>query len=276
MNKKGENMKYISLSKSKYCKAKQCNKILWLDKNKPEEAIDTGNESVLENGTKVGELARNYFGKYENIEFNNDLSKMILDTEVKLKNKPNIITEASFNFDNNFCSVDILKNDIDGIEIYEVKSSTDIHEIYLDDVSYQYYVLNNLNFNIKKVCIMYINSEYVRNRNLELDKLFNIEDVTEIAISKQNEIQEKIKEINEYMQKYATKENEPERRIGMNCFDPYGCSYWNYCTKDLPKNNVFDIRRMRKDKKIKLYNEGKIAFENLIDEDIKVFRANRL
>ena len=261
-------MKYISLSKSKYCKAKQCNKILWLDKNKPEEAIDTGNESVLENGTKVGELARSYFGKYENIEFNNDLSKMILDTEVKLKNKPNIITEASFNFDNNFCSVDILKNDIDGIEIYEVKSSTDIHEIYLDDVSYQYYVLNNLNFNIKKVCIMYINSEYVRNGNLELDKLFNIEDITEIAISKQNEIQEKIKEINEYMQKYATKENEPEKRIGMNCFDPYGCAYWNYCTKDLPKNNVFDIRRMRKDKKIKLYNEGKIAFENLIDEDI--------
>ncbi len=241
-------MKYISLSKSKYCKAKQCNKILWLDKNKPEEAIDAGNESVLENGTKVGELARNYFGKYENIEFNNDLSKMILDTEVKLKNKPNIITEASFNFNNNFCSVDILKNDIDGIEIYEVKSSTDIHEIYLDDVSYQYYVLNNLNFNIKKVCIMYINSEYVRNGNLELDKLFNIEDVTEIAISKQNEIQEKIKEINEYMQKYATKEKEPEKRIGMNCFEPYGCAYWNYCTKDLPKNNVFDIRRMRKEK----------------------------
>ena len=33
-------MKYISLSKSKYCKAKQCNKILWLDKNKPEEEMN--------------------------------------------------------------------------------------------------------------------------------------------------------------------------------------------------------------------------------------------
>ena len=195
-------MNNIYLSKSKYCKAKQCNKILWLDKNKPDEAVNIENESVLENGTKVGKIARNYFGKYVNIEFNSDLSIMILDTEKQLKNKPNIITEASFSFDNNFCSVDILKNDEDGIEIYEVKSSTNINDIYLDDISYQYYVLNNLGFNIKKASIMYINNQYVRKGKLQLEKLFNIKDVTEIAISKQNEIKEKIEEINNYMQDY--------------------------------------------------------------------------
>ena len=31
----------VSLSKSKYCKAVQCNKILWLDKYKKEYAVDT-------------------------------------------------------------------------------------------------------------------------------------------------------------------------------------------------------------------------------------------
>ena len=102
---------------------------------------------------------------------------------------------------------------------------------------------------------MYINSEYVRHGNLELDKLFNIEDVTEVAISKQNEIKEKINEINEYMKKYDSVEKEPEKNICMNCFNPYSCAYWNYCTKDLPKNNVFNIRLMHKDKKFKLYNE---------------------
>lgn len=51
-------MNNIYLSKSRYCKAKQCNKILWLDKNKPEEAVPKTSDSVLENGTKVGELAR--------------------------------------------------------------------------------------------------------------------------------------------------------------------------------------------------------------------------
>ena len=85
---------------------------------------------------------------------------------------------------------------------------------------------------------MYINNKYVRNGELELDKLFNIEEVTKIAIFKQNEIQKKIEEINEYMQKYDNPENEPEKKISMNCFNPYECAYWNYCTKGIPKNNV--------------------------------------
>lgn len=48
----------LNLSKSKYCKGVQCPKMLWLEKNKYNEAIDKSSELVLENGTKVGELAR--------------------------------------------------------------------------------------------------------------------------------------------------------------------------------------------------------------------------
>lgn len=88
------------LSKSKYCKSIQCNKIIWLDKNKPEEAVQTTDESIFETGTKVGELARKYFGDFINIEFNKkDLSKMILETEINLQNAPNIITEVSFEYE---------------------------------------------------------------------------------------------------------------------------------------------------------------------------------
>lgn len=258
-------MNKIRLSKSKYCKSKQCNKILWLDKNKPEVATMTTRKSVLENGTKVGELARNYFGKNVNIEFDTDLSRMIVATKKELKNAPNIITEASFDFENNFCSVDILKNDLDGVEIFEVKSSTGINEIYLDDISYQYYVLTNQGLKVKKANIVYLNSNYVRMGELELNKLFNIEDVTDIAISKQDEIKNKIEEINEYMS--ANKE-EPKKLLDMYCFNPYECAYWNYCSRNLPKNNVFDIRIMHKNKKFELYKKGKISFEDVLNEDI--------
>lgn len=44
------------LTKSKYCKGLQCPKILWLDKHHPEFGENIANESVLDNGTKVGEL----------------------------------------------------------------------------------------------------------------------------------------------------------------------------------------------------------------------------
>ena len=259
-------MDKISLSKSKYCKAIQCNKLLWLDKYKPELAVPTARDMVLENGTKVGELARGLFGDYINIDFNKDLNVMIEETLKSLKNKPNIITEASFNYENNFCSVDILKNDVDGIEIYEVKSSTYIHNIYLDDASYQYYVLKNLGLNVKSVNIVYLNKEYYRIGELEINKLFNIKNITDIAIKKQNEIKNKIEEINKYM--LENTEKEPEKDIDIYCFKPYECPYWQYCSRHLPKNNIFDIRIMHKDKKFELYKRGIINFEDVVNENI--------
>lgn len=259
-------MDKISLSKSKYCKAIQCNKLLWLDKYKPEVAVPTARDMVLENGTKVGELARGLFGDYINIDFNKDLNVMIEETLKSLKNKPNIITEASFNYENNFCSVDILKNDVDGIEIYEVKSSTYIHNIYLDDASYQYYVLKNLGLNVKSVNIVYLNKEYYRSGELEISKLFNIKNITDIAIQKQNEIKNKIEEINKYM--LENNEKEPEKDIDIYCFKPYECPYWQYCSRHLPKNNIFDIRIMHKDKKFELYKKGIINFEDVVNENI--------
>lgn len=259
-------MNQTYLSKSKYCKAKQCNKILWLDKHKPDQAIPTANQTVLQNGTKVGEVAKKYFGEYIDIEYNKDLSKMIAQTEIHIKNTPNIITEASFNYNNNFCSVDILKNDPDGLEIYEVKSSTEVKEIYKDDISYQVYILQNLGYKIKSANIMYINSKYKRKGELDLKQLFKIENVTDIAFSKQEEIKNKILEINEYMKN----ENEQPQDLGKYCFTPYGCPYWNYCSKHLPENNVFNIHSMSTNKKLEFYHNGIYKFEDLINEKMNL------
>ena len=261
-------MNKIYLSKSKYCKLVQCPKILWMSKYKSDVAVPTAREAVLANGTVVGELARNLFGKYTNIEFNTDLNVMIEDTKKMLKNKPNIITEASFNYDNNFCSVDILKNNLDGVEIYEVKSSTDVHNIYLDDASYQYFVLSNLGLNVKKVCIVYINKQYVRGKELEIEKLFNIQDITDIAKAKQDEIKKNIEMANKYMDEH-NENSEPSTDIGMQCCKPYKCEFWEYCTRNIPKPNVFDIvGGMHTSKKFEKYYEGKISFRDLQNEDL--------
>lgn len=256
------------LSKTKYCKAVQCKKILWLDKYREEEKITKANESILNNGTEIGNLARGLFGEYVNIPYNTDLSKMLQDTQKAIEDKVKVITEASFNYNNNFCSIDILRNEPDGMEIYEVKSSTEINDIYIDDASYQYYVLSSLGYNVKKISIVYVNNLYIRHGKLELNKLFNIEDVTEIAKDKINEIKENINQINLYMNTYK-ENNEPQELIGMQCTKPYPCEYWEYCTKNLPKPNIFDIKGgMHTDKKFEKYYEGKISFKDLQYEDL--------
>jgi len=255
----------MNLSKSKYCQGIQCKKILWLNKYKPEERTELNNDNILENGTKVGEIAKYLFGEYVNIDFNTNLSEMLKDTQDVINNNINVvITEASFNYESNFCSVDILIKKDNNYEIYEVKSSTELKDIYLDDISYQRYVLTNLGYNVTKTSIIHIDSKYIRNGELELDKLFTIEDVTDITILKQEEIKENIKEINEYMKQI----DEPIQDISLNCHNPYTCPYFEYCTKHLPSQNVFKVRDMRMTKKMELYHNNIYSYENLLKENI--------
>ncbi len=252
------------LSKSLYCNGVQCNKMLWLDKHYPDEKEEIDNSSVLDNGTEVGILAKDLFGPSIDIEFNKDLNKMLEDTKKHLTKDKVIITEASFNYNNNFCSVDILKKEGNNYELYEVKSSTEVKDIYLDDVSYQYYVLTNLGLNVTKASIVYINSDYVREEELDLNKFFIIKDVTNIAKSKQKEVDKKIKEINKYMEQKQL----PKDDIGMQCVKPYACPFFKFCTKHLPEQNIFKIRGMQNRSKFKLYREGKYDYQSLLKERI--------
>lgn len=257
-------MSNINLSKSKYCQAVQCEKILWLNRYRPLPKEDNG---ILKKGKEVGELAKGLFGDYEDIPYDENQSARVKKTEELLKNRPNIITEASFSYKNNFCSVDILKNDADGVEIYEVKSSTEIKDIYIDDVAYQYFVLSNLNLKVKKACIVYINKEYIRGSELNMEELFNIEDLTEEVIEKQSEIKSNVDFINTYMESHD-EDSEPVKEIEQYCFKPYKCDFWDYCTQHLEKPNVFDIRGMQNRSKFKKYREGKVTFRDLENEKI--------
>lgn len=57
---------------------------------------------------------------------------MLEETQKLIDAGTPVIAEASFALDGLFCSVDTLKNKGDGhVEIYEVKSSTAVSEIYL-------------------------------------------------------------------------------------------------------------------------------------------------
>lgn len=254
----------MNLSKSKYCNGLQCKKMLWLEKNKPEVKTEIDNESVLDNGNDVHEVARKLLGEDINISFNENLNEMIKDTEKALKKESVIITEASFNYNNNFCSVDILKKDNNSYEIYEVKSSTHLKDVFINDASYQYYVLTNLGLNVTKCYVVLLNSNYIRKGKLDLNKLFIKNDITDIAISKLEEVKKNITDINNYMEN----KDEPADDIDNKCFKPYECPFFNYCTKDLPEDNIFKLKRVLIKDKFKYYKQGIFKYQDLLNSSI--------
>ncbi len=255
----------MNLSKSRYCRGIQCPKMLWLEKYKPAVIEESDNSSVLEQGNVVHEVARYLFGEHINIEYTDNLNEMIKDTYRTIESYEDvIITEASFNYEKNFCSVDILKKNKDNYEIYEVKSSTGVHDVYINDASYQYYVLTSLGLNVTKCSIITINSSYERVGNIELDKLFTINDITNEVKSLQPKVKENIKKINTYMDS----DIERNEAIDDHCYNPYLCPFFSYCTRNLPHPNVFDITKTPGVTAMKLYKQGYITFEDLLKAKI--------
>ena len=253
-----------NISKSLYCNYIQCKKMIWLNKYKPEEYVDTKSAGILKNGNQVGDLARSYFGNYSLVKYDEVLINMIMETKKYLKENKKVICEASFKFDNLFASIDILKIDDDGVSIYEVKSSSELKEIYIHDASFQAYILKKLGYKVKSVNVMHVNSSYRLENKLDLKEFFVIKDITDIANSKEKEIEENVKEINEVLDN----ETEPKIDIDKYCFEPYNCPFFKYCTKHLPEKNVFSVSGINRNKKIQFYKEGKYTFEDLIKEDI--------
>ncbi|MBR3363525.1 MAG: hypothetical protein IKG53_01455, partial [Solobacterium sp.] len=158
-----------ALSKSRYISAVQCAKMLWLKDHKPDVFDESYlNQAVFDAGNEVGDLAMGLFGPYTEVPYG-DLGEMIRMTKQLIRKKTPIICEASFSQGGLFCSVDILKNiGRKHVELYEVKSSSHIHDIYLDDIAFQVYVLHQCGYQVDRACLVYINSGYERIGELDL------------------------------------------------------------------------------------------------------------
>lgn len=250
----------LHLTKSDYVLGVQCPKMLWLKRFRPDEYDESAtNQNIFEVGLEVGNLAKGLFGDHSEIT-QTDAETMIEETKDNLAENVEIIAEATFDYNGLLCRVDILRNlGNQELEIYEVKSSTEIKDIYYDDAAYQYYVLTQLGYEVSKVHIVYINNEYVRQGDLDIEQLFNIVDVTADVENLVTVVERHLTNISTYL----AMANEPSDDIGDYCFLPYSCGFFAYCTADLPKPNVFNVAGLWRSNKLAFYDQGIISFDDL-------------
>lgn len=256
------------LSKSLYTRGIQCVKSLWLKKYKKEVLTlpDASAQAIFETGNLVGDLACQLFPNGVEVPYDGTTyeDKIIL-TQDLINQGQNVIYEATFQYDGILVMVDILTIEDDIVTINEVKSSTAVKDVYLDDASIQYYVLNGLGYDVQRVNIIHINNAYIRGDELEIHKLFSIVDVTHEVLEKQCNIPSYLKEFGKYL---GDKENEPNIDIGKHCSDPYDCDAQEYCwctQKQIPEYSIFNISRLKSDKKFELYQNGILHFHQISD-----------
>ncbi|TXE88411.1 DUF2779 domain-containing protein [Campylobacter volucris] len=263
-------------SKSRYTRGTQCAKSLWLQTHK-KDVLSKPDENTLakfSTGNKVGDLACELFPNGVKIKYQKDKSaENCAQTKNLLENNQEIIYEATFCYDGILIMIDILQNTKDGLIINEVKSSTSLKDVYIDDCSLQYYVLSNLNYKIKQVNLIHLNNEYYREDFLDINQLFISNDITNKVIQNQEQVKENLK----YFEEILSKNEEPNIDIGTHCFDPYECDGYKYCwakQRNLCESeNIFSISRLNANKKFELYYKNIINFKDI--KDLSVFNKNQ-
>jgi CRISPR/Cas system-associated exonuclease Cas4 (RecB family) len=246
----------MNISKSNYVSYHQCPRKFYLEKYEPEKAqIDYAIERRMRLGQMVGDYAKSLFNDIKEVTYSHNKQKMIQETKAFLKSSCKAIAEASFEFNDLFCSVDILKKAHGKVYIYEVKSSSRIKKDYLRDIAFQTYVLRHSDFQVEKAYIMHIDKTYLRADELDLNQLFVIEDVSEKIIPYVNEIEKVIDSMKGLHQK-------PDFLPISHCNQ---CGFKSYCFKNLKEDSLVHLYRYLK--KTSAYERGLRTLSDVYEHD---------
>lgn len=261
------------LSKLTFVKSLQCQKALYLNKHHKElrGVISSSQQAIFDQGIQVGELSQQLFPNGIDVspEEYYDFSKSIESTKKLLKQDSVVIYEAAFEYDGVLCALDILVKENGVIKAYEVKSSTEVKSVYIQDAGLQFYVMQACGYEPDDISIVHINNQYERLGELEIDKLFSIISIYQDVLAFQNDVPMHIEEAS----KTLDKNDSPRIDIGPHCEDPYACDFMGHCWQHIPEYSVFDISRLRSNKKFELYNKGAV---DILDVPHDYLNANQI
>ena len=214
----------MGITKTDFMRGMQCPKMLWLDKHKPKlKVIPPEVQEKLDAGNEFGDLAMGMFGPYEEMTVYRpgthipDKKAMVQRTAEHLEAGTAVICEAAFMNYNNYCAVDILRKTETGYDIYEVKNTEELHDQFIRDAAFQYYIISRCALKIGKVFIV------LHGKDPEYP--FSPVEVTQEVKGLYKWINEHIWDLNRLQKSQDELTVEP----GDQCTEPYECWYYSYC-----------------------------------------------
>ena len=229
------------LSKSKFLSGLQCHKRLYLEIHHPSLATkpDAATQAMFDMGTEVGELARSRFPGGVLVAAGYRQSEAALAQTATLIQDLTVpaIFEAAFLHGGVLVRADILERvpaaegQPCGWRLIEVKSSTKVKDVHLEDLAVQSEVILGAGLTLVSVGLMHINTGYLyRDGAIDLTELFAIQDLSEAVAQRRAAVSERLAEMNRILLQPQVPAIEPDQ----HCHMPYDCPFWEHCTKDKP------------------------------------------
>ncbi len=236
------------LSKSKFLSGLQCHKRLYLEIHQPSLATppDASMQAILDMGTEIGLLAQQRFpgGILVKAGFR-QREAAIAETAALLQHSGiPAIFEGAFEHDGVLVRVDILERVQSREEgspswrLIEVKSSSRVKDVHLDDLSIQSHVLEGTGLRLDATCLMHIDTGYLyQGGQVHLQALFSIEDVSEAVTDRRGQVLERLAAMKTVLLQSEPPAIEPDQ----HCHTPYECPFWSHCTKEKPLRWIYHL-----------------------------------
>ncbi len=267
----------MMISKTTFLEFLMCPKNIWLKRHKP-ELLDMFSLSpfelqLVEQGNEVETYARNLFPGGVQVTATED--EAVRETERLVLARVSAIFQATFVVDGFITKVDVLGYDETSRrwDIYEIKGTNSIKEegsdrSHIDDLAFQASVLKRARVEVGKYFLIHLNKEYVRAGDLELDKMFLVEDMSEKIAARLSEIEEKM----DAAKGYLSRTDEPSE--GCDCVysgRSSHCSTFKYSNPDVPEYSIHDLARIgNSKKKLSIMVERRLFDLNDVPADIEL------
>ena len=251
---------YASLSKSTFITGCQCPKALWLYKNKYDRRhVSPEVQRKFDVGHAIGKLAQRLFPdgtdaskhgyerKLEVLQWQTPLevpplpfilrqNLWLRGTEHLVANRKASIYEAAFSRNGVFAAVDILTHTDGQWVAWEVKSSFDVHDVYLLDCALQYHVINH-HVPLHDFALVYPDAEYANSLgidlsqltedNCDIQRLFKTRSILDIVREMQPTVEQRLAALRPVL----VQRSEPRTAMGEQCTAPYPCPFVRYCSE---------------------------------------------
>jgi len=206
-------------------------------------APDASTQAIFDQGHLVGKYAKKLFPEGIEVDHTKSFDEGLKSTiQLLLKRVP--VFEGALAYKNCYARADILepvgKNAWD---LIEVKSSTEAKDVNYNDIGFQYHVYTGAGLKIDKCYLMCIDNNYVRNGDIDPNKLLKKIDVTDDVKTFYSKI---IEDDVAEMFKSIEAKTYAETGIGKHCNDPYDCPLINKCWSFLPERSVFLLYKNKK------------------------------
>lgn len=222
--------------------------------------VDTVTQHVFDQGHLVGQYAKQLFPDGIDIPHDGFMENITATRRSLAERRP--LFEAGILCGSIYSRVDILNpiND-DEWDIVEIKSSTSVKDVYIDDVSFQRYCCEKAGLKIRACKVGFLNREYAKTDRIQPQELFLLEDVSAGVEEARGSIDERVL----HLLQVPARRTCPEVTIGRHCLEPYECSLRPQCWAFLPEDSIFDLRGGPA-RQFALYEQGIMSIRDIPDD----------